>query len=136
MKIKTTMNTPCWFFCPTETYTAGEGTTMTWNQFTTGSQSAIWVEWRGSFGDQRIAASAQGIMDSARIRMSYIPALYELIRTKKVVIIKNIDASAVDADPLRPKPENPNTYTLWGGVDNIQEACQWMEFNVKRFEAT
>jgi hypothetical protein len=51
----------------------------------------------------------------------------------QVVIIKNADSTAIVDDV--PDKNNPNVYELWGGVDNVKEENQYMEFRVRRYES-
>lgn len=124
--------TPLLFYAFESTYVPGEGYTSTWNKFTSGENEVFWADWKGGFGDRAIAAQAQGVGDMATIRTFYNPELYNKLRTKRVVVIKNADTTAIiDGEPDK---DNPNCYELWGGVDNIGESNQFMEFRVKRVE--
>lgn len=134
MKIATVLTTPVQFWYKTSVYVPGEGETITWTQFLSDTLDTFWCEWRGTYGDQRFSAQAQGVSDSARVRMAFIPALYEKLRTVGCLVVKNADASAIVSG--EPVISNPNVYQLWGGVDNVQEQNQWMEFLIKRYEAT
>jgi len=78
-----------------------------------------------------------------------------------MVVIKNADTTAIkyeesiDGEPIdddepidngepieddepsksgEPDKLNPNCYEVWGGVDNVLEANQYMEFSVRRYE--
>ena len=124
--------TPLLFYAFESTYVQGEGYTSTWNKFKSGDNEVFWAEWKGGFGDRAIAAQAQGVGDMATVRTFYIPDLYDKLRTKRVVVIKNADTTAIK-DGV-PDKDNPNCYELWGGVDNIKESNQLMEFRVKRVE--
>lgn len=47
------------------------------------------------------------------------------------------DAGESDTgEPTTGEPDklNPNCYEVWGGVDNVLEANQYMEFSVRRYE--
>ncbi|MDK9712315.1 hypothetical protein [Acidaminobacter sp.] len=79
-----------------------------------------------------MSAQALGVNDSASIRMTYNPEVYNKLRTTRVVVIKNADATAIVAGV--PDKNNPNVYELWGGVDNVKEANQFLEFKVRRYE--
>jgi len=48
------------------------------------------------------------------------------------VIVKNADSTAIVGGV--PDKNNPNVYELWGGVDNVKEERQFMEFKVRRYE--
>jgi hypothetical protein len=64
--------------------------------------------------------------------MRYTPNLYGKLRTEQVVVIKNADSTAIK-DGV-PDKNNANVYELWGGVDNVLEKNQFMEFRVRRYE--
>lgn len=130
--IKLNATTPLMFYVFESVYVPGEGYTTVWNKYTSGEYEIFWADWKGGFGDRAIAAQAQGVGDMATIRTFYNPTLYEKLRTKRVIVIKNADATAIK-DNI-PDKNNPNCYELWGGVDNISEANQLVEFRVKRVE--
>lgn len=125
-------NTPLKFYGQIITYVPGQGNTSIWVVIKSGSFETFWAEWTGSFGDRAMSAQALGVKDSATIRMTFNPAIYDKLRTEKVVIIKNADASAIVGGV--PNKNNPNVYELWGGVDNVKEERQFMEFKVRRYE--
>ena len=137
MKIKARFTTAVSFWEKVSTYTAGQGNTTTWTLYTEGSMSVFPCEWRGKLGSGRhgnetFAADAEGFIDHAAIRMSFIPGLYDKLRTGGVVIVKGADGSAItDGEP---NPGSPNVYEAFGGIDNIYEENQYMEFNVRRYE--
>lgn len=125
-------NTPLKFYGQTVTYVPGQGNTTVWAVIKSGNFETFWAEWTGSFGDRAMSAQALGVKDSATIRMTFNPTIYDKLRTEKVVIIKNADASAIVGGV--PNKNNPNVYELWGGVDNVKEERQFMEFKVRRYE--
>lgn len=130
--IKLNATTPLMFYVFESTYVPGEGYVSAWNKFVSGEYETFWAEWKGGFGDRAIAAQAQGVGDMATVRTFYIPDLYDKLRTKRVIVIKNADTTAIK-DGI-PNKDNPNCYELWGGADNIREANQLMEFRAKRVE--
>lgn len=130
--IKLNATTPLMFYVFESTYVPGEGYATAWNKFVSDGYETFWADWKGGFGDRAIAAQAQGVGDMATVRTFYIPTLYEKLRTKRTIVIKNADATAIKDDI--PDKNNPNCYELWGGVDNIGEVNQLMEFRVKRVE--
>ncbi|MDD3269652.1 MAG: hypothetical protein PHX14_10045 [Syntrophomonadaceae bacterium] len=130
MKINPT--TPMQFYSKKNVYIPGQGQSVTWELISSGIYTMFYGEWRGSFGERAISAQALGVKDSATVRIFYNPALYEKLKTTQVIIIKNADASAV-IDGI-PDKNNPNVYELWGGVDNVMEENQYMEFRVRRYE--
>lgn len=121
--------TPLLFYVKTTTYVSGEGVKTEWTKVIDGS---LFCEWRGGFGDRAIAAQAQGVKEMATVRTFYHPTVYEKLRTVHVVILKNADTTAIVSGA--PNPENVNTYELWGGVDNVGESNQYIEFRVRRYE--
>lgn len=125
-------NTPLKFYGQTVTYVPGQGNTTVWTVIKSSNFDTFWAEWTGSFGDRAMSAQALGVKDSASIRMVYNPDVYAKLRTEKVVIIKHADASAIVGGV--PNKNNPNVYELWGGVDNVKEERQFMEFRVRRYE--
>jgi head-tail adaptor len=115
------------FYIKISAYIPGQGQTSTWEP--TETRHCRWV---GSYGDQVMAAQALGVEYSATVTMRYSPDLYESLRTTQTVVVKNADSTAiVDGEP---DMNNPNVYQLWGGVDNVREKNQYMEFMVRRYE--
>ena len=134
MKLTTKFTTAVTFWEKHSTYTAGQGNTTEWIQYAEGSMTVFPCEWRGTHGNAAITANAAGVLDSARVRMPYIPALCELLRTVEIVVVKNADENAIVDD--EPDQNNPNVYTVWGGVDDMQEEHRYIEFTVRRYEVT
>jgi hypothetical protein len=130
--IRFNTNTPIELYVESQTYVEGEGHEAAWTKMGNEARSVFFCEWRGSFGDRALSAEALGVKDSATLRMFYNPTIYAQLRTARVVIVKGMDASAIiDGVPDR---NNPNVYELWGGVDNVKEENQVMEFRVRRYE--
>ena len=129
--LKFNPTTPIKFYTKETSYVPGEGNTTTWQELTSGDYNTFYGEWRGSFGDRALSAEALGIKDSATIRTFYNPNIYAKLRSVQVIVAKN------GADILKdsvPDKNNPNCYELWGGVDNVLEQNQYMEFRVRRYE--
>ena len=125
--LKFSPTTPIVFYASVSEYVPGKGQTETWQKIGT-----LYGEWRGSFGDRRLNAQALGVSDSATVRTFYHPDIYSKMKTNRTVVIKNADATAIkDGEPDK---LNPNCYEVWGGVDNVLEANQYMEFSVRRYE--
>ena len=139
MKIRARFTTAVSFYEKVSTYEVGKGNTTTWTLYSEGTMSVFPCEWRGKFGygkrgNETYEADAEGVVDRAIIRMPFIPGLYDKLRTGTVVIIKNADPLAVtDGEP---NPVNPNVYESYGGIDNILEENQYMEFHAHRYEVT
>lgn len=125
-------NTPIKLYARQTAYVPGEGNTTTWVQVTSGAYETYYCQWTGSFGDRAMSAEALGVKDSATIRMTYNPDIYEKLRTVKVIVVKNADSTAIVEG--NPDKNNPNVYELWGGVDNVKEENQYLEFRVRRYE--
>lgn len=118
---------PIRFFAKISAYVPGEGQTTAWTEI-----EGLYCEWRNSYGDRTTAAQALGVNESATIRTFYHPNIYEKLRSVEVVIAKNGDSTVIKNGA--PDKSNPNAYELWGGVDNVGEANQYMEFMVRRYE--
>ena len=124
--------TPVKFYAKSTNYVAGQGQTASWELIESGDYSTFYAEWIGAYGERATAAEALGVKDSATIRTFYVPALYAKLRSVQVLAVKNADATAV-ANGI-PDHNNPNLYEVWGGVDNVREENQYMEFRVRRYE--
>lgn len=137
-QIKMSCTTPVQLYFRQRTYTAGQvGASDTWQKFETfiGEKitDILWVDWRGSYGSQQIQSMSMGVYDLCTIRMDYHPQLYELMRRKEMLIIKNAAQDAIEGSaPVR---NHPDVYTLWGSVDDIRNLHKIMEFKVRRWEA-
>lgn len=123
---------PLWFFYQEKTYEAG-GVASLWKQYTEGDLTAFWADWRGSYGVQSIQLLSLGVSDACTVKMSYIPGLYDLLRTRDVTVIKGANPAALKDGA--PDPAHPDTYRLYGGVDDIRSMRRVMEFKVRRYEA-
>ena len=130
--LKFNPNTPIQFYTKETVYVPGQGNTTSWVPITSGEFDTFYCEWKGTYGDRAISAEALGIKDSATIRAFYNPNIYEKIRRVQTIVVKNSDSTAfVDGEPNK---NNPNLYELWGGVDNVKEENQYIEFKVRRYE--
>jgi hypothetical protein len=127
MMIKFNPVTPIVFYVSVSEYVKGVGQTETWQEI-----GALYGEWKGSFGDRRLNAQALGVSDSATVRTFYHPEIYQKLKTCRTVVVKNADPTAIENG--EPDKLNPNCYEVWGGVDNVLEANQYMEFSVRRYE--
>lgn len=137
MKIHARFTTAVSFWSKVSTYVSGQGNTTSWTLYTEGAMSVFPCEWRGKFGygrrgNETYDADAEGVIDRAIVRMPFVPGLYEKLRTGGVIVIKGSDSSAiVDGEP---DPGSPDVYEAYGGIDNIYEENQYMEFLVHRYE--
>lgn len=130
--LKFNPNTPVKFYTKETAYVPGQGNTTTWQEIDSDGYKVFYCEWRGSFGDRAMSAEALGVKDSATVRTFYNPNVYAKLKTVRVIVIKNADTTAIAEGT--PDKNNPNCYELWGGVDNIKEENQFMEFRVRRYE--
>ena len=139
MKIRARFTTAVSFWVKSSTYESGKGNTTSWTLYTEGAMSVFPCEWRGKFGygkrgNETYDADAEGVIDRAIIRMPFIPGLYDKLRTTSVVIIKGTGENGlIDGEP---NPGDPNVYEAYGGIDNIYEENQYMEFHAHRYEVT
>lgn len=130
--LKFNPNTPLKFYAKESgPYVPGQGAVTAWVEVTSNEFNTFYCEWRGSFGDRALSAQALGVKDSANIRTFFNPIIYDKLRTVQVIIAKNGANILVDGVPDK---NNPNCYELWGGVDNVLEENQFMEFRVRRYE--
>lgn len=130
--LKFNPNTPVKFYTKETVYVPGQGNTTTWQEIDSDGYKVFYCEWRGSFGDRAMSAEALGVKDSATVRTFYNPNVYAKLKTVQVIVVKNADTTAIVGGT--PDKNNPNCYELWGGVDNIKEENQFMEFRVRRYE--
>lgn len=119
-------STPVKFYAKETTYIPGQGQTETWKDL-----GILYGEWRGSFGDRAMSAEALGVKDSATVRTFYHPDIYAKLKTEQIIIAKNGTDVFKDNNPDK---SNTDCYELWGGVDNVLEENQYMEFRVRRYE--
>lgn len=130
--LKFNPTTPLKLYAKTTSYTSGQGEATSWALIASGTISTFFCEWLGSYGDRALSAEALGVKDSATVRTFYNPDIYTKLRTVQVVVLKNADTTGIVAGV--PDKNNPNVYELWGGVDNVKEENQFMEFRVRRYE--
>ncbi len=135
--------TPIKFYAKTSEYVPGQGDTITWiliesiikpeeGEIPAEKASVFYCEWQGSYGERALSAEALGVKDSATVRTFYNPDIYSKLKTVQVVVIKNADSTAIKSGV--PDKNNANVYELWGGVDNVREENQFIEFRVRRYE--
>lgn len=137
--MKINKNTLLKFYAEQSTYVPGDGYVTGWQTIKssvnlTGTPQDIEnfeAEWRSAYGNQVLAAQANGVNEMATIRMNYIPAVFEALRRTKVIVSKGADDIMKNG---KPDKDNPNAYELLGGVDNYKELNRIMEFKVRRYE--
>jgi len=127
LKFNPTM--PLLFYAKSGTYVPGTGQTNAWAKIV---PDALYAEWKGGFGDRALTAQTLGVSDMATVRTFFHPVIYNTMKAKQVVVVKNADLTAIKSGV--PDKNNPNCYELWGGVDNVEESNQYMEFRVRRYE--
>ena len=156
MKIRAKFTTGISFWEKTSIYVPGQGTTATWILYSEGTMTVFPCEWRMNLRtrtDEKFSGNAEGNVDFDKVRMPYIPRLYEKLRTLTMVIVKGgiTEKEENEADrynqgeynnvsyggsgKIEPDLNGTNMYQLWGGVDNMREENQYMEFAVRRYEA-
>lgn len=125
------------FYYQVSSYQPGQvGSSKSWIKFTSAvgenTLDVFWTDWQGSFGTQQLQAMSMGVYDSGTVRMDYHPELYQLLRTKEMLIIKDAAMDAVaDGVPVR---NHPDVYIVWGAVNDIRSMHRIMEFKVRRWE--
>lgn len=142
--------TPIKFYAEQSSYVVGEGFVTSWEPIKTGMKlddpptdpllpdtgliqvSAFWCNWQNAFGKHVLDAQAVGVGEMATVRMAYNPTLYNALRTGKVVVAKNGTDVLIDGLPNK---DNVDAYSVFGGVDNVKEENQSMEFKVRRYES-
>lgn len=121
---------PLLYYAAKSGYVPGVGAGTVWEKIL---PDALYCEWKGGYGDRALTAQSLGVSDMATVRTFYHPSLFLKLKAVKAVVVKNADVIAIKNGV--PDKNNPNVYELWGGVDNVGEANQFMEFRVRRYEA-
>lgn len=127
--LKFNPTTPILFYQKTATYVSGSGYNTSWTYL-----GRLYCEWRGAHGSESVAAQAAGVKYEATIRTFYHPDIYNALASSAVLIVKNADSNAFSEGV--PVKSNPNLFQLTGGVDNFREDNHFLEFRVRRYEAT
>lgn len=121
----------------TNDYIPGKGSNAEWELLGSSISDAMetntfFCEWRGTYGDRLLSAQAQGVRESATIRMVFNPKLLDAMQRAPVVIVKHADGTAIKNG--QPDSANPNVYEVWSGADNVAQENLFMEFMVRRYE--
>ena len=137
MKIRAAFTTAIGFYALETAYVPGEGVSKMWtpiysSPLPTEQVKLFACEWVNAYGTNKLTAQSQEISESARVRMPFVPNLYEKLRSVSVLIAKNGDPNVLKNG--QPNLSCANVYIIWGGVDNIRESNQYMTFDVRRFE--
>lgn len=82
----------------------------------------FYCEWLGSYGANAIQQQADGNIQTARLRMPYVKAIYDALQSKFCKIYKyGIQ-------------DEQHTFCLNSAADNYLEQNKMLEFQVKRYE--
>ena len=98
MKLRTNFTTPVSFWEQVAAYTDGQGYNLSWTQYAEGAMTVFPCEWRTNFrvrDDEIFRGESQGNQDYAKIRMPYIPCLYEKLRSSTFAIVKGADSKTI-----------------------------------------
>lgn len=136
MKIRARFTTAVSFWEKVTAYVPGQGNNTSWTLYTEGTMTVFPCEWRnkilaGKNQNETFDGNAEGSLERATVRMPFIPALYEKLRSGAMIAIKSGNAET----DTEPDLTSANTYEVFGTVDNLLEECQYMEFQLARYEA-
>ena len=136
MKIRARFTTAVSFWEKVTAYVPGQGNNTSWTLYTEGTMTVFPCEWRnkilaGKNQNETFDGNAEGALERATVRMPFIPALYEKLRSGAMIAIKGGNAET----DIEPDLTSANTYEVFGTVDNLLEECQYMEFQLARYEA-
>ena len=136
MKIHARFTTAVSFWQKNSTYEPGKGNTTTWTLYSEGTMSVFPCEWRGKIlagknQNEVFLGDAEGALERAVIRMPFIPALFDKLRSGAMVAVRG----TIPEGETEPNLTSQNVYEVFGTVDNILEECQYMEFQIARYEA-
>ena len=126
------------FYIKTASYISGEGSSEKYELFeyplnAAGQKnSLIWVNWQSLFGSELREMEIKGIKQPAKIQCPYIPALYDALLRKEVLVYKWREQPIV-IDGV-PDLSQPGWYRVTSGVENVHEENRTLEFNVNRYE--
>lgn len=113
-------------------YVSGVGNKTTWKKIAVrvGSDEngeimtdCFYCEWLNSFGNVAIQQQADGIKRVARLRMTYVPAVYEALTSNDNVKVY-----------LHGIEDDAHAYVLATSCDNYLNENKMLEFSVKKFE--
>ncbi len=130
--LKFNPNTPIKYYYKKTEYVPGKGNITVWKEIKSDDYTVFYCEFKTMYGDRALSAEALGVKHSATIRTFYNPIIKEKLERVQTLIVKNLDDTAfVDG---KPDKNCPNLFEVWGGVDNVLEENQFMEFRVRRYE--
>lgn len=130
--LKFSPTTPIQIYTKETEYVKGKGNITSWKKLKSDRYDTFYCEWKTMFGDRALHAESLGVRNSATIRTYYNPNIYNKITRIEALIVKNMDKTAFK-DGI-PDKNCPNLFEIWGGVDNVKEENQFMEFRVRRYE--
>lgn len=130
--LKFNPNTPIKIYIKTTEYIPGQGNATVWQEITSDGYTVFYCQWQTTYGDRAIAAESLGVKESATVRTFFNPNIANKIAREQTLIVKNLDDTAFKNG--EPDKNCPNLFELWGGVDNVMEENQFMEFRVRRYE--
>lgn len=120
------------FGVPRGEYSPGKGASTTFELITakvgesacgeTITTDCFYCEWLGAYGVQATQAQQSGIVRPARVRMPFVPCVYEALNTKGCKIY------------LRGKQDAAHTFELASDADDYLQQGAMLEFQVKHFE--
>ena len=136
MKIHARFTTAVSFWEKVTAYVPGQGNNTSWTLYTEGTMSVFPCEWRnkilaGKNQNETFDGNAEGALERATVRMPFIPALYEKLRSGAMIAVKGGNTES-DSEP---NLTSANAYEVFGTVDNLLEECQYMELQLARYEA-
>lgn len=82
----------------------------------------FYVEWLSSYGAAAIQQQSDGVIRPARVRMSYVKAVYDALITKDVRIY------------LHGVTDDAHAFRLASAADNYLQQNKMLEFQVKKYE--
>jgi hypothetical protein len=136
MKIRARFVTPISFWEKASSYVAGQGNSTAWVLYSEGTMTTFPCEWRGKIlagknQNEVFDGDAEGALERAVIRMPFIPALFDKLRSGAMVAERGV----IPEGQTEPNLTSQNVYEVFGTVDNILEENQYMEFQLARYEA-
>ena len=136
MKIRARFTKAVSFWEKVTAYVPGQGNSTSWTLYTEGTMTVFPCEWRnkilaGKNQNETFDGNAERSLERVTVRMPFIPALYEKLRSGAMIAIKGGNTET----DTEPDLTSANTYEVFGTVDNLLEECQYMEFQLARYEA-
>ena len=129
--------TPIKIYYNDRIYVKGEGYTEKWILFSvpfsgTLQADTFYGEWINAHGSDTYEAESRGVKGAATFRTAYIPALYDVLESKRCVIFRGGNADFLPDGSLDFKSKN--AFELYGMPDNVREQGRIVEISLKRYE--